>query len=83
VTPQMLDEIVTLQETILKESARCLKPGGILVYSTCTLNRKENEGQVRKFLAAEPDYELLEERTLFPFEEYSDGFYFAKIIRKA
>ena len=83
VTPQMLDEIVALQETILKESARCLKTGGILVYSTCTLNRKENEGQVRKFLAADPDYELLEERTLFPFEEDSDGFYFAKIIRKA
>ena len=83
VTPQMLDEIVTLQETILKESARCLKPGGILVYSTCTLNRKENEGQVRKFLAADADFELLEEHTLFPFEEDSDGFYYAKIIRKS
>ncbi len=82
ISPEVLDDVVSLQKTILAQSAACVKKGGILVYSTCTLNRKENEGQVKGFLSEHPDYELLEERTLFPFEEYSDGFYTAKILRK-
>ena len=82
VSPETLDEIVSLQKTILEQSAACVRPGGILVYSTCTLNRKENEGQVRAFLAGHASYELLEEHTIFPFELKSDGFYAAKIRRK-
>ncbi len=82
VTPERLDELTALQNTILKVSAACVKPGGILVYSTCTLNRKENENQVKQFLAEHSEYELLEAHTMFPYEENSDGFYAAKILRK-
>ena len=46
------------------------------------VHRIQEELQQEGDVAADPDYELLEERTLFPFEEDSDGFYFAKIIRK-
>ena len=81
ITPEGLDEIISLQKTILEQSAACVCPGGILVYSTCTLNRKENEGQVRAFLNAFPEFVLMEEHTLFPFEESSDGFYCAKMKR--
>ena len=81
ITPEGLDEITALQKTILEQSAACVRPGGILVYSTCTLNRKENEGQIKAFLNAFPAFELIEEHTLFPFEEESDGFYFAKMRR--
>ena len=50
-----------------------------MVYSTCTLNRKENEGQVQAFLKTHPEYELRQERTYFPYEDEGDGFYAAKL----
>ena len=80
--PEDIDEITLLQKRILEASAAALKEGGILVYSTCTLNKKENDGQVNRFLQAHPEYELLEMKTLFPFEDDSDGFFAAKLRRK-
>ena len=50
-----LDGLPLIQEQILEQSAEYLKPGGVLVYSTCTLNRKENEGVTRRFLQRHPD----------------------------
>ena len=81
VTPESLDELTAVQKELLEQSSRCLKPGGILVYSTCTLNRKENEKQVEQFLARHPEFELIEAMTMFPFEQQSDGFYAAKLKR--
>lgn len=80
-TPLQLDEIEGLQKAILEKVWTMLKPGGLLVYSTCTLNKKENENQIRHFLKYHPDFQLLEERTVFPFEAGSDGFYMAKLKR--
>ena len=45
------------QMAILNDAARMVRPGGKLVYSTCTFNRLENEGTVREFLRAHPDFE--------------------------
>ena len=45
------------QTAILNDAARIVRPGGKLVYSTCTFNRLENEGTVREFLRAHPDFE--------------------------
>ena len=45
------------QTAILNDAARMVRPGGRLVYSTCTFNRLENEGTVREFLRAHPDFE--------------------------
>lgn len=53
-----LAEIVKLQEKILKSSSSYVKPGGVLVYSTCTIEPKENEEQVNKFLQANREFEL-------------------------
>src|SRR5690606_32443172 len=59
-SPQSVDELVQLQRRILASAARCVTPGGRLVYATCSLLRAENEDQVEAFLAANPDFELLD-----------------------
>jgi 16S rRNA (cytosine967-C5)-methyltransferase len=90
----VLEELPPLQLEILTKSAGYLKVGGVLVYSTCTLNPSENEGVVKGFLQNNPNYELLpfavgelkaEEGTLTlrPDLHGTDGFFMAKIIRKA
>jgi len=56
--PEDLDEITPIQQHILGSASKLLKPGGRLVYSTCTLNRKENQRQVESFLKANEDFEL-------------------------
>lgn len=80
VDPSSLDELEQLQASILDCQSKYLKEDGILVYSTCTLNKKENEKQILRFMEQHPEFELLEEETLFP-REGSDGFYFAKLRR--
>lgn len=57
--PESVAELVALQARILASAARCVAPGGRLVYGTCSLLRDENESQVEAFLAANPDFELL------------------------
>jgi len=47
--PEDLDQLANTQRAILAQAARYIKPGGILVYATCTLNKKENEKQVTWF----------------------------------
>jgi len=59
-----LDELADLQTRILEASAQLVKPGGRLVYSTCSLLDEENGGIVRAFLAAHPDFELLDARSI-------------------
>ena len=56
--PEDLDEIVEIQRAILTNSAKFLKAGGRLVYSTCTVNRKENHRQIEAFLQNFADFEL-------------------------
>lgn len=77
-----MDEIIRLQYAILNEVASLLKDQGVLVYSTCTLNKKENEKQIERFLMEHDDYQFIEQRTIFPFEYHSDGFFMAKLKRE-
>ena len=79
--PENIDEIIHTQKKILEVSSLYLKKGGILVYSTCTLNKKENSGQIKNFLKEHPEFTCVEERTVFPFEEHYDGFYIAKLTK--
>jgi len=57
-TPTDLDEILKLQQAILQSASKFLKPGGRLIYSTCTVNKKENQRQVENFLKTHPDFAL-------------------------
>lgn len=79
--PSDMDELIPLQKSILSEASKCVKKAGILVYSTCTLNKKENEKQIENFLAEHEQFECIEMKTLFPFEQDQDGFFIAKLKR--
>ena len=58
-----------------------LKEGGELVYSTCSINKKENDAQVTAFLSKHKDMRRVFEKQIFPDEYNSDGFYIAKMIK--
>ena len=58
--PEVIEEFQRLQQSILKEAAACVAPGGRLVYATCSLLPEENEQQVEAFLQANSDFELLD-----------------------
>lgn len=79
--PEDLQTLYRLQGRILERSAKYLKPGGTLVYSTCTINRKENGAQTADFLSRHPEFEKSEERQFLPTENI-DGFYICKMIKK-
>lgn len=55
-----LAELVELQARILASASRCVAPGGRLVYATCSMLEEENEQQVDRFLAAHPDFQLVD-----------------------
>ena len=70
-----------VQRRILRGTARCVRRGGRLLYSTCTILREENEDVVSGFLAEDSAFSLVEQRTIWPQEYGTDGFYFA-LLRK-
>ncbi len=77
------EEILRLQKTqldLLNQAATKLKPGGTLLYSTCSLEPEENSEVVKQFLAAQPSFKLETERQLLPFTDNVDGAYVAKLI---
>ncbi len=59
-SPQSIEELKAKQAAILRSAARLAKPGGRLVYATCSLLREENEDIVDAFLAADPDFRQLD-----------------------
>mgnify|MGYP002508106523 CR=1 FL=1 len=78
-----VDNLTELQYNILINASKILKPGGILVYSTCTLNRAENDAVCDRFLKEHPDFErICDYRTLLPHKDGTDGFFFARLRRK-
>lgn len=80
-TPERIDELVQIQAEIFDGYSRVVKPGGKLVYSTCSLLPQENEKQVENFLASHPEWQLEDEQTLSPVEQSQDGFYMARLVK--
>jgi len=77
--PEDIDNLVNTQKLILECCSAYLKTGGILVYSTCTVLKEENEKQIERFLQKHKEFKLLEEIKLFPNVDGTDGFYIAKL----
>ncbi len=79
---QTFQELPALQYRILETASQYLKPGGVLVYSTCTILKAEDEAVVERFLTAHPDL-TAEKMCLFPDEAHRcDGFFAARIRRR-
>lgn len=68
-----------LQAEIVSSYARMVKPGGIMVYATCSILREENGAQVEKFLESHQGWSLETEETRLPEPGGSDGFYMARL----
>ena len=71
----------TTQLQLLTEAVPRLKPGGVLAYSTCSLETEENTALVQEFLAAHPTMHLQHERTLTPWQDGVDGAYVARMVK--
>ena len=74
-------DLVELQKKILSVVKDYVKPGGKLLYSTCTIHREENEGNVEWFLKEYPEFELVKEKQMIPGRDAGDGFYIAILKR--
>ncbi len=94
-SPELLKELPELQREILQSASEAVKSGGVLVYSTCTIDREENSAVVESFLKENPDFSL--EVTgkylpshksedsmvqLYPQRDGTDGFFIARMKRK-
>ena len=79
--PNEIKALPALQLEILSGAAKALKTGGTLLYSTCTILRRENQNVVEEFLSAHENFQLIEMKTLLPHVTDTDGFFTAKMIR--
>lgn len=77
-----VDKLCELQYNILVNASKYLKDKGELMYSTCSLSKKENEEVCRRFLDEHKEFKNGGMVTLFPHENGSDGFFYAKLIKE-
>lgn len=82
--PEFMDKIRATQKELLDSYSRMVKPGGDLVYATCSILPSENEMQVKAFLAREEgkDFSLVNEEKILPSKSGYDGFYITLLTKK-
>lgn len=79
---RFVDKLCELQYNILNNASLYLKDKGVLMYSTCSLSKKENEEVCKRFLEEHKEFKNGGFVTLYPHEKHSDGFFFAKLIKE-
>ncbi len=80
-TPQEITRLAAMQARILDRASKAVKPGGRLVYSTCSIEQEENRQVVDQFLQKHPEFTLKRDHLALPFQEMSDGAYAALLLR--
>jgi len=83
IKPEEIKRLAVTQMNILNAAAKRVRVGGALVYSTCSLEREENQAVVGQFLAQGMEFTLDEEREVTPMHDGVDGAYSARLLRKA
>ncbi len=82
-TKDMQRDLVKLQKQMLRVVNRYVKPGGKLLYSTCTIHRGENEENTKWFLDNHPEFKLVKEKQMLPGIDGGDGFYIAMLEKES
>lgn len=80
--PWTFKEMATLQSLLLENLHALLKPGGTLVYSTCSIDREENEDVIEAFRATHRHFKLVESEATLPWRDQVDGAFAAKLVKK-
>ena len=81
ITFKDIEDIIILQKSLLGKASKVVKTGGILVYSTCTINKQENEEMIKYFLKKHKEFEIIETKNYLPTDKH-DGFFICKMIKK-
>jgi 16S rRNA (cytosine967-C5)-methyltransferase len=81
VTPEHVREMTRVQASILAAGAAAVRPGGVLVYSTCTISPTENELQIAAFLDGHPDFSRDDFMLTLPHRDHTAGFFIARLHR--
>ena len=82
IAPEETSFLIDTQRRLLERASRLTRPGGKIVYSTCSIEPDENELLVKKFLDDNPGWQLEAERTLHPVDDHTDGAYAARLVKK-
>ena len=80
--PRDFEGLYKTQRAVISAAAQYLKADGTMVYSTCSINRYENEEAVARFIADNPGFTLVREHTSLPCDAGGEGFYTAEIKRE-
>ena len=80
-SPRAIEELAALQARILAAGAAATRSGGALVYSVCTISRREAQGVIEPFLAANPEWTADGAVQLLPHRDGADGFFIARLRR--
>lgn len=83
ITLDNIEDIIKLQKEILDASYPLIKKGGYLTVSTCTINKSENEEQIKYLIEKHPDLKIEYQKTILPYEYNTDGFFICKLKKES